>query len=437
MMNSIVAPPVATVGEGRGYYRRSIAILFVAWLVYGIDVFMRYNIPTVMPILRKEYAWSAATVGWVDSAYLWAYAITQIPWGYVSERWLGARWTVTLGTAMIAVASIAFAFHVESLSLGIAARAVIGAGAAAIWVPLNPALARWFAPPLRGVQTGILGSAGSAGTLAGGALMPILVSSTITLFGLSAIQSGFLWSAIPGLVMVFIVPLVIKDQPEDVGLRSLDHQSTTASQPSIQKDEPSFWHVMTHSGYPYLLALVYAGYLGSLYFIWTWFASYLNATYAINVRSAGIVWAIAASFPGFVSQPFGGWMSDRIGRVRAVSMALLATSICGALFVVFDLLGPQIIPWGYVMALAVAFSFFVNMWVLAWPFTTSMFPTSVGGPVGGFMNTSAQLVGAAAPVISGYLIDATHSYLWVFVIGAVLPAVAAVGALFLKDHRVI
>lgn len=89
------------------------------------------------------------------------------------------------------------------------------------------------------------------------------------------------------------------------------------------------------------------------------------------------------------------------------------------------------------MILAVVFSFFVNMRVLAWPFTTSMFPTTVGGPVGGFMNTSAQLVGATAPVVSGYLIDATHSYLWVFVIGTALPAAASVAALFLKDRRVI
>jgi MFS transporter, ACS family, D-galactonate transporter len=423
-------------GERKGYYPRSLSILSVAWLVYAIDVFMRYNIPTVMPILRQEYHWNAATVGWVDSAYLWAYAITQIPWGYASERWLGAKWTVTIGTGLIAVASVAFAFHIESLTLGIAARAVIGAGAAAIWVPLNPALARWFAPQRRGLQIGILGSAGSAGTLAGGALMPILVSTTVTVFGLTAIQTGFLWSAIPGIIMVLVVPFVVKDKPEEIGLRSLDNHIIHPVDVITEK-EPSFWYVMGHSGYPYLLAFVYAGYLGALYFIWTWFSSYLNEAYHINVKSAGLIWALAASFPGFVSQPFAGWLSDRIGRVRAVSAALFATSLCGAGFVVFDLLGPQIIPWWVVMILAVVFSFFVNMWVLAWPFTTSMFPTTVGGPVGGFMNTSAQLVGAAAPVVSGYLIDASHSYLWVFVIGTALPAVASVAALFLKDRRVI
>jgi MFS transporter, ACS family, D-galactonate transporter len=257
----------------------------------------------------------------------------------------------------------------------------------------------------------------------------------VTVFGLTAIQTGFLWSAIPGLVMILVVPFVIKDRPEEIGLRSLDTHLEGEEQPEAVG--PGFWHVMTHSGYPYLLALVYSGYLGSLYFIWTWFAAYLNADYGINVKAAGILWALAASLPGFVSQPFAGYLSDRIGRVRAVAAALLATAICGGGFVACHLLGAATVPWHVVLVIAILFSFFVNMWVLAWPFTTIMFPTSVGGPVGGFMNTSAQLVGAAAPVASGYLIDATGSYLGVFVIGTACAVVGFIAALFLKEGRVV
>ncbi|HEY4298112.1 MAG TPA: MFS transporter, partial [Paraburkholderia sp.] len=159
----------------KGFYPMSWIILAVSWLTYFVDMFMRYNIPTVMPALRTEYHWSATTVGWVDSAYIWGYAVTQVPWGYVSERWLGARWTVTSGIALIALASIAFAFHIENLTLAIAARAVIGVGAAAVWVPLNPSLARWFAPRLRATQTGIMATGGALGLGAGGALMPVLI----------------------------------------------------------------------------------------------------------------------------------------------------------------------------------------------------------------------------------------------------------------------
>jgi hypothetical protein len=60
------------------------------------------------------------------------------------------------------------------------------------------------------------------------------------------------------------------------GWASLDESGKPGPGAAI---EPSFRYIMTHSGYPYLLALVYAGYLGALYFVWTWFAAYLNAEY--------------------------------------------------------------------------------------------------------------------------------------------------------------
>src|SRR6201999_2894046 len=112
-------------------------------LAYVVDMFMRYNIPTDIPYLRHAYHWDAVTVGWVDASYLWAYAITQVPWGYVSEKWLQAKMTIVLGTALMVLASLAFAFNVSNVWLAIVSRAVVGAGAGAIGVALNPLLARW------------------------------------------------------------------------------------------------------------------------------------------------------------------------------------------------------------------------------------------------------------------------------------------------------
>lgn len=47
----------------KGFYPMSWIILVVSWLTYFVDMFMRYNIPTVMPALRAEYHWSATAVG--------------------------------------------------------------------------------------------------------------------------------------------------------------------------------------------------------------------------------------------------------------------------------------------------------------------------------------------------------------------------------------
>lgn len=429
------ATPTSTV-VGVNAYRRSWIILVVAWAAYFIDLFMRYNIPTVMPLLRQEHGWNAATVGWIDSSFLIAYALSQLPWGYVSEKWLGARWTVTLGTAMIAVSSIAFAFHEDSIALAIVARAFIGMGAAAVWVPLNPVLARWFSPRLRGTQTGLLAMGGALGTGAGGAVMPFLLAGSTMLFGLSAIQSGFLWSAVPGIIMMLIVPFVIRNRPEEIGLISLDTPVGLKQKP-LESDEPTFGHIMRTSKYPYLLAVVYAGYQGCKYFVWTWFASYLVAEYGLKLSSAGLLWAFVAAFPAAVCQPLSGLISDRFGRVRSLSLSLLVTIALSACFIAFAMLGKHVVPVSVILVTAVLFSIFVNMWVLVWPFTTIMFPTSAGGPIGGFMNTFAALVGSIAPVLSGYFIDATHTYTSVFVAGAVCAGIGWYASRFLKEHRVV
>ena len=421
---------------GKGYYTSSWVMLIAAWIVYFIDLFMRYNIPTVMPVLRKAYGWSATTVGWVDSAYMWGYALAQLPWGYVSERWLGAKWTVTIGTGMIAVSSVVFAFHIESLVLGIAARAAIGIGSAAIWVPLNPALARWFSPAKRGMQTGILGSGSPAGTLAGGALMPILVTGHLAFFGLSSIQSGFLLSAIPGLLMVFVIPFVLHNRPEEIGLISLDKRGEQQPAKVRDQNEPSFGYIMTHSWYPYILAVVYAGFIGCQWFVWTWFAVYLNSAYKVNVRSAGLIWALAASLQAFLSQPIGGTLSDRMGRRHSLSSSLMICAMLSGVFVLFAWLGPHVVPAWLLIMLAILYAAAIHMWVLVWPFTTIMFPTSAGGPIGGVMNTFAQLVGAVAPVLSGYFIDHI-GYVPVFATGMAVALIGWFASLFLKEHRVV
>jgi ACS family D-galactonate transporter-like MFS transporter len=425
--------PILNSGPSRGFYSYSWKILMVIWVAYLIDIFMRYNIPTVIPILRQEYHWNAATVGWVDSAYLWAYAVMQVPWGYISERWLGAKWTVTIGTALIAAASVVYAFKVDSLGLSIAARAFIGAGAAAIWVPVYPVLARWFAPNKRGISTGIMATGGALGQFLGGALMPVLILGSVSMFGLTNIQSGFLWSAIPGIIMVFVVPLLMKNRPEEIGLVSLDVDKEN-NNTDVADNEPSFGYIMKRSWYPYLLAIVYAGYLGALYFVWTWFAAFLRHKYGIDVRAAGLLWAVASTVPALLSQPIGGFLSDRIGRKKVASGALLATAILSALFAVFDLIS---VPLWLTMVLVVVFALFVNMWVVIWPFTTTMFPTKASAPIGGVMNTAAQLVGASAPVISGYFIDAFSSYTPVFLLGTLCGVIGFIASLFLKEHRVI
>jgi MFS transporter, ACS family, D-galactonate transporter len=419
------------------FYPASFVVLFIGWLSYVVDMFMRYNIPTAIPYLRHAYGWNAQTVGWVDSSYLWAYAIVQVPWGYVSERWLHGKVTIMLGTALMVVASVAFAFHVSDLWFAIVSRAVIGAGAGAIGVALNPVLARWFAPGIRGLQTGLWATGGPIGTGLGGALMPILLTGSLVLFGLSPLETGFLYSAVPGLLIIGVVLLFMHNRPEDIGLESLDAPQSSRQVLAGDTTEAGFGSIMRRSIHPYLLGMVYAGFIGTKYFVWTWFAVFLASRYHLNPRSAGFLWAFVAAVPPVLLQPVAGWLSDQFGRVRCIVAALLVTAALAGCLMIMSISGGTSAPLWMLIVIAGLFSVTANMWVMVWPLTTIMFPTSAGGPIGGFMNTFAQVVGAFAPVVSGYFIDVAGNYTPAFAAGVACSLIAAGCALFLKEHRVI
>jgi ACS family D-galactonate transporter-like MFS transporter len=422
--------------QGVQFYKYSWAVLLSVAFAYALDVFMRYNIPTVIPHLMEEYGWDPVTVGWVDSAYLWAYALMQVPWSIISERWLGMRWTVMIGTALITIAGILFAFNASNLGWGIAARAMIGVGAAAIWVPAYPAISRWFAPSRRGIMTGIIGSGANIGTFAGSALMPILLTSSPILFGLSQLESGFLWSAIPGILALILVILFARNRPEDVGLKTLDGSSNIAIDDAASSSDPTFGLLLRTSFYPYLMCLIYMGALGALTFTATWLPTYLSDAYKINLKALGLLFGLASVVPGILGVYASGFFADKFAKTLAIRLAFTGTTVMAIALAIVAAIG-AVVPVALTIGVYVVFSFFSSMWVLTWPFTSIMFPISAGASIGGLMNTAAQLMAAAAPVIGGALLTSTGSYVGVFIASAVCAGIALIATRALRDERVV
>jgi len=55
---------------------------------------------------------------------------------------------------------------------------------------------------------------------------------------------------------------------------------------------------------------------------------------------------------------------------------------------------------------------------VGWSLPSLIVPGGSVGKVSGIVNFSNQISGIAAPVITGYLVTATHSYFWVFAVAA-------------------
>src|ERR1700758_5878016 len=114
--------PQAHRSGGRWY------ILVLISLMYLITYLDRVNISTAAPVISEEFGFDKITMGVIFSAFVWAYAIFQVPGGWLSDR-CGARWVLGTIVAYWSVMTAATALAFGKISF-IAIRFLFGVGEA-------------------------------------------------------------------------------------------------------------------------------------------------------------------------------------------------------------------------------------------------------------------------------------------------------------------
>ena len=69
-------------------------ILGLICLMYLITYLDRVNISTAAPAISQEFGFNKITMGAIFSAFVWAYALFQVPGGWLNDRF-GARTVLT------------------------------------------------------------------------------------------------------------------------------------------------------------------------------------------------------------------------------------------------------------------------------------------------------------------------------------------------------
>jgi sugar phosphate permease len=65
-------------------------ILVLISLMYLITYLDRVNISTAAPVISKEFGFDKITMGVIFSAFVWAYALFQVPGGWIGIRSMSA-----------------------------------------------------------------------------------------------------------------------------------------------------------------------------------------------------------------------------------------------------------------------------------------------------------------------------------------------------------
>src|ERR1700761_2092863 len=202
--------------------RIALALLVVAGVINYID---RATLAVANPLIRQDLGLSIADMGYLLSAFLWAYAFAQLPTGAMVDK-LGPRILLTLGLSLWSFAQLLGGL-VQGFGQFFGARVLLGIGEA----PQFPTCARvvrdWFNQRDRGLATGIFNCASSLGTAIA---VPLLTFLMLT-FGWRAM---FMLMGVAGLVVAAVWYVVYRD-PADVDLTAEEIAYRTEGDPPGQR----------------------------------------------------------------------------------------------------------------------------------------------------------------------------------------------------------
>ena len=393
-------------------------ILIVGMLAYTTSYFARSNYTGIAKFVSTDFALDKGALGLLGSSFLYAYALAQMPWGLASDRW-GGRKAISIGVLLTAVTLWGFA-TAASFNQLVFWRVTNGIAAAAVYVVMAGALARWFSPKERGFcQSTFAAVGGTSGEGTANLVLPWL-----------AIHIA--WRHSTEVVAAMITAVAIACA---LFIRS--------APPGYQTTErkPFDWSIIRDLRL-WAFTFIYSGSIISLRILPPWLPTYAADIYISRGMTLGnaVIAATALSSLYLTGRLFGGpligFASDRL-LARGISRSSLAIG-----FVLFSAVLFQIMPIGIrstavLGAIAFVMGISINMYPLITTAVSETFGPQRTSSVMGFVNMVAQLSGATALLISGYLGIALNSapgntleeYRGIWLVGIIGCVGAAVGGM--------
>jgi sugar phosphate permease len=433
MSEATLAHVNESAGVRRSYGRWYVLVLIsVMYLITYLD---RVNISTAAPQISKEFGFDKITMGFIFSAFVWAYAIFQVPGGWLSDRF-GARRVLTGVVTYWSIMTAATAAAFSGVSF-IAIRFLFGVGEAGAFPGATRAMQLWYPRRERGLVQGVTHSASRLGA----AIAPPIVVLMMSAFGW---RSVFYICGVVGLVWSLWWALTYRNLPEQHALvnkaeleairgRAADG---TINPPPVQQETKVPWSHLVTSGNMWAIMLAYFTYVYCLWIFLSWLPSYLIEVRHFTLIKVGI-FASLPLWAGVVGDTVGGLATDwllkvtgsaKIGRRVVAITGLLGCAVC-------------IVP----AALT------ANAYFAVYCLTASMFfleftigpswsvPMDTGGKysgtVSGMMNMAGNIGGALSPIVFGYLAQGGNWQAPFIVAAALLVIGAAVWAFWLDPDK--
>jgi sugar phosphate permease len=411
-------------------------ILGLICLMYLITYLDRVIISNTAPEIRTEFGFDQKTMGWIFSSFVLAYALFQVPGGWLSERFgpravlaaLVAYWS--LMTAAVGLATNSLSFMLLLFLLGI--------GEAGAFPGATRAMQMWYPRRERGFCQGFTHSASRLGA----AIAPPIITGIIVVLGW---RWAFYICGAVGAIWSIAWYAGYRNLPEDHAIvnpaeleyiRGRDESGRLNLAASSGERAKVPWSTLLSSPNMWAIMCAYFSYVYCLYIFLAWLPSYLVGARHLSAEEARLLTTLPL-FAMVIGNTVGGlatdWLLHKTGNTRFARRSVAIVGMLGcAVFIGLAALTEDAHAAVYCLAAA---AFFLECTIgPSWsvPMDTA---GKHSGTVSGMMNMAGNFGGALSPSVFGYLANYGYWHAQFFIAAVLLAAGAAIWAFWLDPQR--
>jgi len=380
------------------------------------------------PSMIKEFGWTATQFGLVSTAFFIGYACTQIPGGWLADRFGGGK-VVMFGAIWWSVFVFITPFG-STLGLMLIIRILMGWGEGVSLPAMGSIIAQWIPKKECGLAWGV----SIMGVSIGIALAMPLSAWIIANWGWQMVFHSFAFLA-P--VWVLVWWKFGKDKPEDMPGITKEEIDYIRSDQGVLVD--SVGEVVqltskdifsTPSVWTGAISFFCTNYLFYLFMTWL-------PTYFINGRGFSMgtsaIYSMMPYIVATVTYPLGGWLADKAAKKYGHNMGRKLIPLLGMLGAgILLILGSQATNSLSAVAFISASNGVLCLTMGGYYSMPLIFSPQNAGKITGLYATCATIGGITAPLLTGIIVD-SYGYNYALYVGA---GMSILGAIILLTSQV-
>jgi ACS family glucarate transporter-like MFS transporter len=392
-------------------------IIAVIFILTTINYASRATLSITGVPLAAELKISSVRMGYLFSAFGWAYVIGQIPGGALLDRFGSRRvylWSIILWSVFTAAQSFSGLTAVPVVAGLFLARFLLGLAEAPSFPGNARIVANWFPNSERGTASAIFNSAQYFSIVVFGPLMGWLTQS----FGWRYV---FLTMGGVGLAAAAAFAAVVDSPTRHKRISKAEFDYIEAGGALVHLDKspgsaskaPVRWQTLRQLLTNRMLLGIYLGQYcitALTYFYTTWFPIYLVQARGLSIMQAGFASA-GPALCGWAGGILGGVISDMLLKrgtslTRARKLPIVIGLVISGAILLCNFTDSQALVLTF---MSIAF-FGKGVASLGWAVLSDVAPREVTGLSGSIFNTFGNVSGIVTPVIIGYIVAASGSF---------------------------